>query len=382
MLLGTLIVMLSLPAAPSPVISETLSYTWGVVESHAAAVHGDAVGTVGARRDRQRLVAVDGGATAGAGVQPLRGVGPDVEAEDSIRLGSRQLRDVCRLGGLLADRDEGHRGDIEGPGVGDDPQVDLDPRGEERLQGTRGVEDGPLLHVGDQVLQVDLAGAAGIVHAEVDRGEQAAADPGLEDPQVEGRVGRDAAIELRLRHEGAGPVGVLPVADVEAIEDQARVAEVVLRIGAEPRGVETEAELGLGADLAGQVRPERADDREEFVKGEAQVQLRRLVGDQRHILAQQELEVLAGSLRIGIWNPGIGFPVYGACEVGGGRVEIAEGRRILGRAQVEGEAAQFPTGRQCQILGDVKDGVDEFVRAAADQTQGAGQVHQVDGVTG
>ena len=41
----------------------------------------------------------------------------------------------------------------------------------------RGVEDGPLLDVGLQVLKVDLAGAAGVVDAEVDRGEQAAADP-------------------------------------------------------------------------------------------------------------------------------------------------------------------------------------------------------------
>ena len=82
----------------------------------------------------------------------------------------------------------------------------------------------PLLHVGLEVLQVDPAGAAGIVQREVNRGEQAAADPGRSDSQVEGHVGRDAAVELHLGHDRAGPVGVLPVADVEAVEDQARVA--------------------------------------------------------------------------------------------------------------------------------------------------------------
>ena len=137
---------------------------------------------------------------------------------------------------------------------------------------------------------MDHAGAAGIVNGEVDRGEQAAADAGRRDPQVEGRVGRDAAVELDLGHDRAGAVGVLPVADVEAVEDQARVAEVVRRVLRNPVGVEAEAELRLGADLAGQVRPERPDDREELVEGEAQVQLRRLVGDQRHVLAQQQLE--------------------------------------------------------------------------------------------
>ena len=133
--------------------------------------------------------------------------------------------------------------------------------------------------------------------------------PAWRDPQVDGRVGRDAAVELDLGHDRAGPIGVLPVADVEAVEDQARVEEVVGRVLLEPRGVETEAELGLGAELACQVRPERPDDREELVEGEAQVQLRRLVGDQRHVLAQQQLEGAGRVLRIGMSKPVIGLPV-------------------------------------------------------------------------
>ncbi len=94
---------------------------------------------------------------------------------------------------------------------------------------------------------MDKASAAGIVQGEADRGEQTPADSGRNDPQVEGRVGRDAAIELHLGRDGAGTVGILRVADVESIEDQTRIAKVVRRVLLEPRGVETEAELGLGA---------------------------------------------------------------------------------------------------------------------------------------
>ena len=73
----------------------------------------------------------------------------------------------------------------------------------------RGVEDRPLLDVGLEVLKMDPAGAAGIVNVKADRGVQAAADSGLEDSQVDRRVGRDAAVQLHLGHDRTRPVGIL-----------------------------------------------------------------------------------------------------------------------------------------------------------------------------
>ena len=80
MLLPALIVMVSFPAAPSPVISVTLSYSWFVTPKPETI---DAVGPSGP------------GVTVSVSLpsavlpyEPLRGVGPDVEAEDAARLTS------------------------------------------------------------------------------------------------------------------------------------------------------------------------------------------------------------------------------------------------------------------------------------------------------
>ena len=136
----------------------------------------------------------------------------------------------------------------------------------------------------------------GIEEVEENVREHAAGHTGASHTQVELGRSREAAAQGDLRDIRSRAIRIGGVADVEAVEDQGRVAEVAFGEFLDAERIEAEGEVGVQTELAGDRRAKGPEDREELGVREVEDEGPHVVRKERGRPAEQQAEDLSGVL--------------------------------------------------------------------------------------